>query len=228
LAAVLGAVSGGVCGFFVSGQNQAFAALGAIVACLISVIFERFFITILAAALAAVFAFAVLAIPYIDAEQYNIGQSAEHQVQNTDEPLNPSQTIDTMVAFAEDFSGKVKQIFSQMPVYNWVIIAASVIIFMIAGFFLWRLTSALCCAAFGTLLVFCGLILLLLYKGSRPVSHIVQKPTFYGGILLAMIAFGTIVQFLFCQREKVKHKAKRQTDKDEQKQKGKFRDWRGS
>ena len=68
----------------------------------------------------------------------------------------------------------------------------------------WRFTLALCCAVLGTLLVFAGMVLLLLYKGAMPISYISHKTSFYTAVLLAMIAFGMVEQLLLCQRTKEK------------------------
>ncbi len=91
-----------------------------------------------------------------------------------------------------------KQLFIQLQPYNWLLAAAAAIILIIAGFFLWRLTSAWFYAVLGTLLIFAGMILLLLYKGAMPISRITDNQAFYAAVLAAMAAFGTIVQLLFC------------------------------
>ncbi len=68
-----------------------------------------------------------------------------------------------------------------------------------AGFFFSRLIPALCSTILGTLLIFAGMILLLLYKGSAPITHINDRQSFYGTIGIAMTAFGTITQLLLCR-----------------------------
>ena len=65
VAAVAGAISGGICGFLIIGQNIVSALFFAAVAAVIATMFEKIFITILTATLAAAFGFAVLAGPYI-------------------------------------------------------------------------------------------------------------------------------------------------------------------
>lgn len=67
------------------------------------------------------------------------------------------------------------------------------------GFFFSRLIPALCSTVLGTLLVFAGMILLLLYKGSAPITHINDRQSFYAAVCIAMIAFGTITQLLLCR-----------------------------
>ena len=181
LLAVVGAISGGICGFFIIGRNILSAMILASIAAIIATMFEKIFITILAAGLAAVFGFAVLARPYIES--------------------------------SADFSTDIKQACLQMPMYCWAIIVALVVIFIVAGFFLWRLTSALCCATLGTLLIFAGMILLLLYKGAAPISRIYSRTPFYAAVFVAMVALGTMGQLLLCQRAEEKLTRKKETNK---------------
>jgi len=183
LVAVIGAVSGGMCGFFIAGGHIILAMILAVVAAVIAVMFEDVFMRILAVGLAAVCGFAVLAGPYIKG----------------------SVNLDA-----------VKVACSQMPLFAWAIIAALAVIFIVAGFFYWRLTSALCCAALGTILIFAGMIALLLYKGAMPISGISCRLPFYVAVFMAMIAFGTIGQLLLCGGNGKKSVKKRQTGKGEQ------------
>jgi len=188
LLAVVGAITGGICGFFIIGRNVASALVLTAVAAVIAIMFEKIFITILtaglaavfgfAAGLAAVFGFAILARPYIES--------------------------------SPDFSTEIKQACLQMPLYCWAIIVALVVIFIVAGFFLWRLTSALCCAAFGTLLIFAGMTSLLLYRGAAPITCIYSRTPFYAAVFAAMTAFGTTEQLLLCKSAKEKLKRKKE------------------
>jgi len=181
LLAVVGAITGGICGFFIIGRNIASALILAAGAAIIAIMFEKIFITILAAGLATVFGFAVLARPYIES--------------------------------SADFSTEIKQACLQMPLYCWAIIVALAVIFILAGFFLWRLTSALCCATLGTFLIFAGMILLLLYKGAAPISSIYSRTPFYAAIFAAMTAFGTMEQLLLYQLAEEKLTRKKETNK---------------
>jgi hypothetical protein len=100
-----------------------------------------------------------------------------------------------------------------MPLHNWAIIAVLAVAFIAAGFYQRSLTSAFCCAALGTMLIFAGMILLLLYKGAAPISRICQNQLFYLGVFAAMTAFGTAEQLLVCQRIKGKLTRKKETNK---------------
>jgi hypothetical protein len=209
LLAIAGATSGGICGFFISGRNIVTATVSAGLAAVIAIMLERIFIAILAGVLAAILGFAVLVRPYIE----NAGGATSIEwdgMQN----LSTQQTVETAKAYIADFVAETKRIFLQMPVYNWAIIAALAVIFPAAGFFQRRLTSAFCCAAMGSMLIFAGMILLLLYKGAAPISRICQNQLYYLGVFAAMTAFGTTEQLLFCQRIKERLTRKKGKSKD--------------
>ena len=106
LVIVVGALSGWLCGFFIIGLNIMLAVVLAAVASVVAVIFERTFIPILAAGLAAILGFVVLARPYIE--------------------------------ISDDFITRIKQACLQMPAYNWAIVAALALIYILAGIFFWR------------------------------------------------------------------------------------------
>lgn len=225
LVAATGAAGGGICGFFIVGRNITTAIILAAVAAVIAIIFERLFIAILTAALAAVFTFAVLAGPYIKNSQEVVPTNSSGMPAQGP-ALSVRESIEKAKVYAADVGEKIKQACSQMPVHNLLILLVLVLIFVVAGFLLWHLASALCCSVVGTLLIFAGMILLLLYKGSMPISSICSKPPFYGGVFAAMTVFGTIEQLVLCQRAKRKSVRRQEANKDDEGPKETRQAWR--
>jgi hypothetical protein len=221
LVAIVGAVSGGICGFFISGRNIVTATVSAGLAAVVAIMLERIFIAILAGVLAAILGFAVLAGPYIE----NAGEATLVKWDET-RNLSTQQTVETVKAYITDFVDETKWILSKMPVYNWAIIAVLAVIFPVAGFFQRRLISAFCCAALGTILIFAGMILLLLYKGAAPISRICQNQLYYLGVFAVMTAFGTTEQLLFCQRIKERLTGKKGKSKDRKEPEETSASWR--
>ena len=215
LVAVIGAAGGGICGFLITGRNAMWALVLAAAVCVIAILFEKMFITVMAAGLAAAFGFAVLAGPYITQARQAIPINAG-QTQNHNQQLSIDETTEIIKTEVDDFSDKIKQASLQMPAHNWAIIVVLVVIFILAGFFLWRLTSAFYCAALGTTLIFVGMILLLLCKGAVPVTRISDKPSVYAAAFIGMTAFGTIEQLLLCQTKKKQSTTKKEPDKDKE------------
>jgi len=227
LVAIVGAVGGAICGFFVIGHNVVFAVVLAAVFAIVATIFERIFITILAAALAMVLSFAVMAVLPTDGAN-SLKKYPEYKVST--EPLSMQRTIETAQAYMKDFSGEIRQSCSYMHPSCWAIMAGLAVIFILGGFWVWRLTSALCCAALGTMLVFVGMIILLMYKGAEPINHISHKAMFYVTVFGVMTAFGTVEQLVLCPhlnkkfaKKEVKTKDK---NKDKQESETKVSNWR--
>lgn len=230
LVAIVGAVSGGICGFLIGARNVVPATVSAGAAAVIAIMFERIFIIILTGILAAVLGFAVLAKPYIE----NAGGTTpieRGEIQNRDAAFSIQQSAEIAKGYIADFITEIKQILSQMPVYNWAIIAALAVIFIAAGFYQWHLASAFCCAALGVMLIFGGMILLLLYKGAAPISRICRNQSLYLGVFAAMTIFGMTGQLLLCRRIEGKSTRKltrkKKTNKDRKEPEQIPTDWRG-
>ncbi len=215
LVAVAGAICGGICGFFAIGQNIVSAAFVAALTAALAVVFERMFIAILTAALAAVFAFVILAGPHIENSQ-QAAPISPGEMSAQGQTISVRESAEKMKAHIIDVGQRIKHAGLQLLVYHWAIIMVLVLIFIVAGFSLWRLASALCCSVLGTVLIFAGMILLLLHKGAVPVSSICGKPSFYAAVFIAMTAFGTCEQLLLCKRQKSRSAGKRQVHKNQQ------------
>ena len=211
---ILGAVNAAIWGFFVEGRNIITIVVLVMAPVLIAVLPRRIFIIIIAAGLAAILTFVVLAVLYRDTIEPTEWSAAEHE-----------ETSDQNVAFNRmDFGARIKHICWEMPVITWLIILVIMLIAMAAGLFLWCFASAFYCAVLGTVLIFAGMILLLLYKGSAPVSTICNRPLFYAGVFGAMTAFSTTEQLLLCPYPK--SKAKRKKEAKKQKTARGKRNWR--
>ena len=218
LVAVIGAITGGVCGFFAIGQNIISAVFTATLASALAILFERIFITILTASLAAAFAFAVLTGSYLENSQQETATSSDG-ITNQHSALSVRESAKKMKVLIIDSAQKIKHACLQMPLYIWAMIAVLMLICLVVGFSLWQLASALCCSALGTVLIFTGMILLLLNKGSMPVSIISSRSSFYAGVFAAMMVFGTTEQLLFCTQPKTSPAAKSQATDNKQKSK---------
>jgi hypothetical protein len=131
----------------------------------------------------------------------------------SDPALDARQAADAIQSSLVRGLTEAREVCSRMPAHNWAIVAGLVVVIVLAGFFLWRLTSAFCCATLGTTLIFTGMISLLLYKGSAPLTAICRKPSFYGIAFLVMTAFGTAEQLLLCRPKKPYLVRKKQADK---------------
>jgi hypothetical protein len=226
--ATIGAVAGCLFGLFVVGKNTVAAAVLAVIVAVLAIAWKRIFITILLAIIAAVGVFFVFTSDYFDQSGY----SHPLVMSTSTEKISIGQSLRTLTDFSAEFMTNLRIASSNMPAYCWAMIAGAFILGLAVCFFIWRIGSALCCAAVGSVCIFAGMILLLIFKGSYPITAIGSKPTFYLTILGGMTAFGTIEQIIF-YKPKTKPKApKRKKGKAKEEEhetpKRRFADWRTS
>jgi hypothetical protein len=199
LISLSGLAGGIVVGLYVVGRNIFSASLSGALSALIALIFEKVLVVLLAAALAATITFTILAEPYYEqAETTEVRNDISEQATTT----GPGEILQELKTFGLDAGEKIKLAGTKMPVQIWAIIAAPAVIFLICGVVLWRFTSAWFFSVTGTMVIFLGMILLLSYKGTEPISHIRSNPYISGVIFLAMAGFGTVVQLLLCKGSK--------------------------
>jgi hypothetical protein len=199
LISLVGLAVGIIVGLYVVGRNIFSTALSGSLAALIALILEKVLVVMLASALAATIAFTILAQPYF--VQTEIVQN-QNDISTQAAPTGLSENLQELKKFGIDAGEKIKQAGTKIPVYIWAIIAAVAAIILVSGMFLWRFTSALFFSITGTKTIFLGMILLLSYKGAKPISHIHSNPLIAAAIFLSMAGFGTIVQLLLCKGAK--------------------------
>lgn len=215
---IVGAISGGICGSSIIGQNVAATILLAGLAAVLSATFEKVFVPILAAALIFCLAVAFLAQPYLEQSSTPMYIVQDKPSDNL-EPISSIQSWEITRAYANNFVSKFKYACLQMPMYNWMIIILVVAIAVAAGRFFWCLTCILCCELLGVSIIFAGIISLLLYKGAQPLSFISDKLLICTGIFAAMTVFGTVEQLIIFRLTKRKLVGKKEAKKIEPEQK---------
>lgn len=209
LAAITGAIFGAILTSAVIGWAALPTAVSAVVAAAVAMTFEKVFITAFAGALAAAIGLAFFMGPQIEttlaAEPGGLPEGSA-QVKT----LDIGHSVEKLRAWAIDVGAATRSACSQMPLHKWAITALGGLAIVAGGSFLWRPTAALYFSAAGTMLVFAGMVLLLLYKGVMPVSRICRRPSVYSGVFAAMVVFGTAEQLLLCRSAKAQS-AKKET-----------------
>jgi len=204
LLVIAGAAAGGILVFLTVGRGSVPALIGAAVTGLIALEFERVFITIFAAILATALGLAFLIGPYIENVQAvnAVSQDLDAPAPAPHTTIGSGRSVDMLRASAADKGKTIRLACSLMPTHKSAKIVVLATIFIIGGCVLRRPTSALCFSILGTTLIFAGMILLLLYKGAAPVSHISGKPSIYTGVFAVMVGLGTIEQLFLCRGAK--------------------------
>ncbi len=201
LAAISGAICGGILAAVAIGLTALPAAVSAVGTAIAAVIFEKVFITALAAGLVTAIGFAFFMGPYI-----GTASSAEVESQGVSPAqvtaLSAGKSMRKVQGWIADVGEQIREAGSEMQAQKWALAVALGLVFVIGGAFFWRLTAALYFSAAGTMLVFAGMILLLMCKGVMPVSRICRRPSVYSGVFAVMVVFGTVEQLLLCRSAK--------------------------
>jgi hypothetical protein len=215
---VVCAVVGAIIGLHLVGKKTTSAIGLAALFGIVAVFLNRFFITILAAALAVVIAAAVMAW------NYDGFLSIGPVTQNMSVTLNSDRTTEFCCRNIVDLACRVEDVCRQMPPFNWLLFPVLIVIFIGGGLFFWNFVCAWLWATAGAILIFTGMVSLLLYKGSTPVTYIFHNGPYFVTVFLAMMILGTIVQLLLFHHIKTDGMREQpKTDKSQAKQQG----WRG-
>ncbi len=202
--AIVGIVIGGTLGYFVVGGNAISAAVLAAVMGLLAVTVQRVFMAVVLAGLTLFVGLFIFANVYgeIGEDQTSIADAVVERI-----PVATIQeSLEKLQEFGADVVSAMGSGASNVPVGWWVVLAAEVIGIIIVGSFLRKPAAAMCCAMLGTMLLFVGMGLLLVHKGSAPFSRMVGDGKFYGTIFASMTLFGTIVQLVLWWRQDEKTK----------------------
>ena len=197
LLAVMGALTGAFCTLWVTGQNPAAMVLVGLVGAFVALIFQRFYAAALLGAWAGIVAFLTVAWPYLGlqpgtlAGRFNAADEQEFTV---------AQSLDMVRAYTLDLTDATQRAGGQLVASRWAVVAGATFVLFLVGLLFRHLGGALACAILGTVMIFAGLILLLMFKGSAPVARIEARAPFFGLVFLSMIVFGTLEQWVLCRR----------------------------
>lgn len=217
---VAGAVAGAIIGLYFVGRKTISAAGLAALCALAAAFFNKLFVTILAAAMAVLLAVSIMAW------HYDFELAIEPVLVKPATQLNQKQTIEFIAQNIVDFAERMNDIYRRIPNYNWLIVPLLIVVFVAAGIFCWNLICAWLFATAGTIFIFAGMISLLLYKGSAPVTAIFNNGNYYAAVFSAMMLLGTIVQLLLFHHIKSRAPGEK-TKSDNLKQPSAQQGWRG-
>jgi hypothetical protein len=225
LLALMGAVTGAFCSLWMVGQNPAAMVLLGLLGTAMAVILQRFFTAALLGALAGIIVFLVVAWPSLAVVQGTvIGQPAAKADGGTT-ALSTEESLNMIRAYVLDVTDAVKRGGAQLVASRWAVVAATVLTFLLIGLLFRHAGGALTCAILGTELIFAGLILLLMFKGSRPVTRVEARAPFFGLVFAAMVGFGTLEQWILLRRADRRVEGETKKSPSGKKQRGK-RSWR--
>jgi hypothetical protein len=195
-AVIVGAVAGATIGYaFAPTARVAGMFFGATVAAAAAFIFEKLIIIFLGSLIIGLLVFAVLISGHLDKMDMSVFPAAG---QDTDGQLGQGQSFTLLGEIVDFLWSDISRIATGVNKIMFVPPVVLVIILWVVGFIISRFVSALACSTVGTALVFAGMIFLLLYKGSGPLSYIYQRSWFFLLVFAVMAAGGTAIQLLLC------------------------------
>ncbi len=222
LFALLGAAAGGVTALLAVSENGMVAGASALVAAFLAAMFQRAFTALLLGLLSLAISFVVLSYPYLQEHRgtliagENLGRSPK---------LTVRDSLSVAHAYGLDVTDGVRHAAGRLTPSQWAIIAAAAAGMLTLGALFQSLGGALSCATLGTTMIFTGLLLLVVFKGSAPVGRLADRPVFYGLVFVGMAAFGTLEQLSLCRRAG-QHEPKGKSGKSKSTKKESKRSWR--
>ena len=202
---VLGAMAGGCflagIGLCIGNYGLPVIAAVTLIGIALGALVEKIMLGIFGTALAA--AVVITAASTIVEQRYETSNNYPRWLENEadDAVINFPQAIAVTKGTGHYIlSGIIENVKSSL-----VSVASASTAILITGFaamMLPRIFIAAVSSSFGSAVIFAGMIMLLFYKGSKPVNFISDKGSYYSMVIFAMIIFGTIVQLVLSPEPK--------------------------
>ncbi|MCK4958115.1 MAG: hypothetical protein KAT00_01920 [Planctomycetes bacterium] len=215
IACLLGGICGLICAFLFTDGGIGVLAGAAVIWMFFGLIFER--VTIAFAGAVAVAAICILAFTWgsLDANlDCSYPEFAKVSAANGSEQVR-ADLIEIGKQFAF-FAGKVVESARTVSTVHFILSISAGLAIFIGGFLKGKIVAAASCSLIGTLLVFHGMILLLMYKGATPLTIIYMKAQYYGIAAAVMVAVGTAVELMLCPSKLRIPKVEEVAESDEQ------------
>ncbi len=192
--ALFGAATGAVAAVLVYGRNPVVAGLAAAGGALFGALLPRLSAALLLAAFGMALALVVMTKSPGVAEPKAMPKLPE--VGQEQEQFTVPESLDGVQAYALNIADGIRSAFCSLERPSQALLVAVGLVLLALGLCLVRLTGALTFSALGAALVFAGLTVLLILKGSDPITLMERQGRFYGLVLLGMTVFGTLEQLV--------------------------------
>ncbi len=195
-----GAIVAGVAGLLVGGPNTMVAALaaggGALFGAAVPRLFTALFLAILGLSIALII---VAKPPPVEGGKTLLGKP---EAGSADQRLTVHESLEVTWIYTLDVVDRARSTLRMLVGADYAILGAVALVLLVVGLLFERLAGTLACSVLGTALIAAGLIVLLIFKGSAPISLVRQQAALCGLVLLGMVAFGTLEQLVLCPAPK--------------------------
>ena len=213
----IGAISGALCGIlFVKNQHVFAGSIGTLIGASLGSVFKKAVVILAGGIVATAIGLIVFSAPVIaDESNWPRMNDESSSVVETEGTLSAEESVSVLKSQAVYLFTGLKGCVAQAEPLGFIASIVAGIIVVGCGFFAPRFVVAATSATIGTGMIFAGMIFLLLYKGSEPMTRIYSAGTFYKLVLVVMTAFGTAVGLLVCP-ETGKRSAKKNDNGEKQ------------
>jgi hypothetical protein len=200
LSGFAGAGAGYAVALHFAGPQRMVLIVIAVITGMICIFLAKTTVAILGALLAALIAAMLFAMPTLsDAKTWSDSPRPHNSAPDVVESLT------TLETYGQYLLRKGTQVIQAQGSVGATAAAIAGLAVLGVSFVIPRGICALTCAILGVAAIAIGLLLLLLYKGSKPMDYILERQTMFWAIALAMIGFGMLVDLALCSgRSKTK------------------------
>jgi hypothetical protein len=118
--------------------------------------------------------------------------------------ISPMQTVNQTGLRLRNIAETLYSLSLRLPLKTCAVFAAATVLLAVVGMFFGRIFIAFACSGLGVTLICGGMLMLLLYKGSSPLTQVYERISFYFPVFAGMVAAGTVVQAVLCRPPKLK------------------------
>lgn len=129
-------------------------------------------------------------------------------------PIPAPAVLEINAKMAEYFVGRAKSAIASAGIVSFAGAGTVAVIAVLAVLVSPRLFIAVVSSTLGSAVIFVGMIMLLFYKGSRPITYIADKPRFYATAFGAMVIFGAMIQLILSPSVFAKVSSDKPADKE--------------
>jgi hypothetical protein len=194
--ALVGGAVGAIAVWLLNAQNPVLVAVAAGGGAVFGATLPRLFTAIVLAAFGVAIAFVVTTQTHL--AKGTVTPLVRPDAGPGQEKLSAQDSLGAVRVLAFNVIGCVKSAARELEPANWAILGAAGVGLLVLGLLFVRLAGALVFSSLGAALIFAGLVVLLIFKGSAPIAFVQKQATFYGLVVLGMVAFGTLEQLVLC------------------------------
>jgi hypothetical protein len=200
-------------------RSPAVAAMSVLAAVVVAMILPRLFTAVLLAQLVAAVLFIVLA--------WHLLTTADVRTVKGQQSFSGRESLDLVRAYEADLADNIRHAGQKMDFARWLVVAVVGSAVFASSLLFRNATGAIAFSVLGTTLIWIGLGVLLMFKGSTPIERIEHIALAFGLAAAGMVVFGSLEQYALCSHADRRRKAKRRKEQEQEQAQESKRSWRG-